>query len=82
MWTRENLSVVKLYVNEEVYARIEYVIRDVTGDVLITEGSRNIEFKLGRYSYLRNFNNFNTVPFSKKQIGVIGLTLLMVMGVK
>jgi hypothetical protein len=76
--TGENLSVVKLYANE-VDARVEYVIRDVTGDVLITEGSRNIEFKLGRYSYLRNFN---TVPFSKKQIGVIGLNLLMVMGVK
>jgi hypothetical protein len=77
--TGEHFFVVKLYVNEEVDASIEYVIRNVTGDVLITEGSRNIEFKLGRYSYLRNFN---TAPFSMKQIGVTGLSLLMVMSVK
>jgi hypothetical protein len=77
--TEENLYVVKLCLNEEVDARVEYVIRDITGDVLITEGSRNIEFNLGRHS---NLHNFNTALFSKEQSGVIGLNLLMVMGIK
>jgi hypothetical protein len=77
--TGTNISVVKPYVSKGVDARVEYVIRGVTGDVLRTKGSRNIEFQLGGYSY---FHNFIIAQFSVKQNGVTSLNLLRGMSVK